>query len=916
MKTLSLSRRNIVIIFSMMIVLSVGMLYNTGPFDTLRAGISDALGLYICHGLPMNAAQIANLRGISPETVQLLKAQRGLTVAELCEIPQAKLDRAIFRASSPKPDHPDEALNFRKLQLKDENGYIPADGLIKAAAQIDSMTARRVSPSAAGITSSSWAWMGPGNVGGRVRALVIHPTSTNTMWAGSVSGGIWKTTNGGATWNVLEDFMANMAVSTLVIDPGNANVLYAGTGEGFYNGDGLLGAGVFKTTNGGTTWTQLSSTNNSSWYYVNRLAISPDSATLLAATQSGIWRSTDGGTIWSQRLANEALDINFDPSNSSKAIASGWGGEAWYSTDGGSTWNTATFTGISGFEDRVELAYAPSNPTIVYASVDDNSGEIWKSVNSGQTYTLVNTGNDYLGGQGWYDNIIWVDPTNANTLMVGGIDLWRSTNGGGTLTKVSQWWSAPDFSAHADNHIIVQSPAFNGTSNRIVYFGNDGGVYRTNNIYTVAATSGWTELNNNLGITQFYGAAGNPTTGEIIGGTQDNGTLFYTPTGGSENWMTTYGGDGGWSAADPTNPNYFYGEYIYLNIHRSSDRGFSADYISGYYWNGSWAWKAAPYRIDDAMNYSASFIAPFILDPNNSNRMLAGGLSLWRTDNVRATNTDSSGPSWAAIKSSVGALISAIAVAPGNSNIVWVGYEDGRVYKTINGTATLPTWSQVDTNSPGLPNRYVTRITIDKNDNNKVYVTFGGFSADNVWRTLNGGTSWTDITGSGPTGLPNLPVRSLVINPTNSNWLYVGTELGIFASEDGGANWTVPHNGPTNTSVDELFWMNTVLVAATHGRGLFKTETLPCLTLTTPSSPLAGGSIGKNPSPNCVGDPTKYSSGTVVTLTATANPGYTFGSWSGDASGAANPVNVTMTVNRSVTANFLQYKIYLPLIIR
>ncbi|MEK7328094.1 MAG: hypothetical protein AAB217_22860 [Chloroflexota bacterium] len=779
---------------------------------------------FVCNGRQMTEAQIAAYRGISAETMQLIRQARGLTPESICAMPQAKLDRAIFRADNPKPDHPGEAVAFRNLQLQDENGYIPPDGLLAAKAQMDAMRAsQEVGAAEAGITPGSWTWIGPGNIGGRIRAIVIHPTTPNTMWIGSVSGGIWKTTDGGASWSIQDDFMANMAVSTMIMDPTNSNTLYAGTGEGFYNIDGIRGAGIFKTTNGGTTWTQLANTNNSDFYYVHRLAISPDGNTMLAATWSGIWRSTDDGVNWTLTEATEMLDVNFHPTDSNKAIVGGRQGLAGYSTDGGVSWAAATGIPVNAFDfyRRVEVAYAPGSPATVYASVNLNGGEIWKSADGGATYSLVNTGDFYLGSQGWYDNIIWVDPTTPDNVIVGGIDLWRSADGGSTLSPMSYWWLAPT-SAHADHHMIIQHPNFNGSTNKTVFFGNDGGIYKATD-YTTAGSGGWTELNNNLGITQFYGAAGNPTTGDIIGGTQDNGTLFYS--GDAQNWTTTEGGDGGWSAPAPTDPNYFYGEYVYLDIHRSEDGGASANYISGQYWNGSaWVWKSPPYRIDDAMNGNANFIAPFVLDPNNANRLLAGGASLWRTNNVKAANTFTTGPSWAAIKSSIGSDISAIAVAPGNSNLIWVGHNNGNVYKTASGTSGVPTWTQVDTNSPGLPNRIVTRITVDPSDNNIAYVTFGGFSEDNVWRTADGGASWSDITGgASPAGLPKLPVRSLIVHPASSDWLYVGTELGIFASEDGGGTWGLPHDGPTNTSVDELFWLDTqTLVAATHGRGLFK----------------------------------------------------------------------------------------------
>ncbi|MFZ2517480.1 MAG: PKD domain-containing protein, partial [Anaerolineae bacterium] len=426
------------------------------------------------------------------------------------------------------------------------------------------------------------------------------------------------------------------------------------------------------------------------------------------------------------------------------------------------------------------------------------------------------------------------------------------------------------------------------------------------NVYTVLGTTGWQELNNNLGITQFYGAAGNPTSGVIVGGTQDNGTLRYS--GNTETWSTMFGGDGGFAAADPANPNYFYGEYISAQVHRSSDAGVSAEYIYGLYWDGGqWTCRPAPYRIDDACNNTANFISPFILDPNNPNRLLVGGRSLWRSNDPKTANTGTAGPSWASIKAPISgnSNISAIAVAPGNSDIVWVGHSNGNVYRTANGTATSPSWTQVDTNAPGLPNRYVTRITIDRNSANTVYVTFGGFSPDNVWRTTDAGNSWGDRTGSGSSGLPDAPVRSLVIHPNNSNWIYVGTEVGVFVSENAGANWTVPHEGPANVSVDELFWMNTALVAATHGRGLFRAETSSqaCYTLTLNVSPTGGGNISAAPSPNCNNN-TQYTVGTTVALTASPNQGYSFSYWSGDASGSSNPVNVAMSSSRSVTANF------------
>ena len=304
----------------------------------LLLGLLTALGLwlarsapplptYACEGLYLTETQIAARRGLTVETLRLLKEQRGLQPGEVCRLPEDKLARAVSRAEHPKPDHPGEAVAFRNLQLQDENGVIPAGALLAASQQVRQMRAASAAnpPPAAGLAPGGWQWIGPGNIGGRVRSIVIHPTEPNRMWAGSVSGGIWSSADAGATWAPVDDFMANLAVSTLALDPANPSVLYAGTGEGFYNADSIRGAGVFKSTDGGLTWPQLPATANPDWYYVNRLAIHPaNSQIVLAATGSGLWRTTNGGAAWAPVLATgQAKDVDFHPTNGNLAVASG-----------------------------------------------------------------------------------------------------------------------------------------------------------------------------------------------------------------------------------------------------------------------------------------------------------------------------------------------------------------------------------------------------------------------------------------------------------------------------------------------------------------------------------------------------------------------------------------------------------------
>jgi hypothetical protein len=345
----------------------------------------------------------------------------------------------------------------------------------------------------------------------------------------------------------------------------------------------------------GLTWKQLSSTTVEDFQYVNGLAISSDGSVLLAATQQGIFRSVDRERLtWTRTLPGNLLFVAFNPTDNNRLIASGRYGDAYFSTDGGVTWSPATHT--DAWKGRVALTYARQDPSIVYASVDNNLGEIWRSNDGGRTYVRRNNQTasgqpaTYLGKQGWYDNTIWAgDPTNANLVIVGGIDLWRSMDGGNTLVDISTWWDTR--SAHADHHAIVSHPAYDGVTNKTVFFGNDGGIFKTNDVTTVGNNAdtprinGWLKLNNTYGVTQFFYGAGNVTSGTIIGGAQDNGTLRFTTAGGASGWTEMYGGDGGACAADRNDPNTFYGEYVYLNIHRSTNGGATSEFISGQWYN-------------------------------------------------------------------------------------------------------------------------------------------------------------------------------------------------------------------------------------------------------------------------------------------------------------------------------------------
>ncbi|MFC9292592.1 WD40/YVTN/BNR-like repeat-containing protein [Streptomyces sp. NPDC057011] len=810
--------------------------------------------------MAMSDKQLAEAKHITVEQVRLLRESRGTTNATLESLPEARMQRALRRLNY--PDMPAARERFRLAQERGDDGTVAPRALGTALRQTESRlrsTARRrvtagvptgpaggrgrgragrPSPTA-GMSLTSWEWLGPGNIGGRTRGIAIHPAQPRRMWAVSAGGGVWHTKDGGAGWAPLDDFLGNLACSCIAMDPADPSTIYVGTGEGFSNGDALRGNGVFRTTDL-TAWAPIESTQTPDFQFVTRIAVSATGAVLLVSTATGVFRSSGPARArWTRVLDVPVGYVAFDPRDNGRAVAGSLDvGEAWFSRDGGRTWEAA---GHGQWVGRVELAYAAKDPDVVYASVQMDTGELWRSEDGGETYRRRKTRDpegrkaQYLGDQGWYDNAVWAgDPTDEDLVVVGGVNLWRSTDGGDRVAEISTWWDPA--SAHADQHAIVAHPAYDGVANRTVFFGNDGGVFKAADLAEVGTepeapfVNGWTELVNNYGVTQFFGGAGNTTSGKIIGGAQDNGTICFDPAAGTEGWVSFFGGDGGWCAADPSDPDVFYGEYVHLAIHRNTDGGTTEDipghtFIHGQFPNpatGDLDWKPVPFRITDAMNRDALFIAPFVLDPNDANRLLAGGLSLWRTNDAKRPNTVNSGPSWRAVKPSAGSLISAIAVAPATSDVVWVGHENGMVFRTTNGTAPTPTWSRLGVTGthPLRPRRYCTCITVHPTDPDTAYVAFGGYDPDNLWVTQDGGSRWDDLAAL----LPDAPIRALALHPRRTGFLYCGTEVGLFASEDAGATWSPTNEGPTNCSVDDLFWMDETLVCATHGRGMFRID--------------------------------------------------------------------------------------------
>ena len=731
----------------------------------------------------------------------------------------------------------------------------------------------------------TWQHLGPGNVGGRTRSLIINPTNPNVMWAAGVGGGIWKSTNGGASWAPKGDLLQNIAVSTLIQDPRNADILYAGTGEGFFNGDAIRGAGIFKSIDGGETWNQLSSTANSNFFYVQKMAITKGATQrIYAATRAGIFRSTDGGNTFSLVLSGSAINGCMDLAiQTDRALAYVFATcgtlQAAGSTSGGiwralDTSNAMTWTKVFGPTNmgRTSLALAPSNQGIIYALAASNeTGNFnegllavyrstasgapgsWTTQVSNTSSTIQNTlllnnpieatlkecgfgaSDLYQFTQGWYDNIIAVDPANPNVVWAGGIDLFRSDDGGQNWGIASYWWAGPGIDpefAHADHHIIVFHPQYNGTTNQTMYEGSDGGIYYTTNARanvafspgattassavcgnTVANDVSWLPLNNSYEVSQFYDGVAYPDGNTFFGGMQDNGTPLGTIGGGTNAWVSIRGGDGGYVAVNPANTNMLWAENTGLSIVRSTNGGATySSFTSG---------------INEASG-NFLFINTFTQDPNNPAIMWTGGAFPWRTTKATDTPTVSS-PIWTKAGAFFGQRLTAIAVAPGDSNTVYIGGQTGSVWRNSAAlTATsATTWAS---SKPRPDSNYVSWVAVDPTVKTTVYATVSTFNAGgtgHVFKSTDGGVTWSNIDGSGATGIPDTPVHTIAIDPANSQRIYVGSDIGVFVTTDGGATWNRENTGFANVSVDSLKVLNLgggvrYLYAFTHGRSAWR----------------------------------------------------------------------------------------------
>jgi photosystem II stability/assembly factor-like uncharacterized protein len=693
----------------------------------------------------------------------------------------------------------DEAFRFPRAYPLER---IPEGARLRALEQMHAMElkAGKAMPQA---LQPRWQPLGPFIVGGRIRTVVCHPTKSGWVYIGAAAGGVWRTTDGGQSWTPLFDQENSLSFGALAIDPNNPEVLYAATGEMSNNIDSYLGAGIFKSTDGGATWSPIGLTHVGAF---SKILVHPKNSALVVAgaTKSfaGFWRSTDAGRTWSRTFIGSVTDVSLNPADTAEFFIGVAGQGVYRSTDGGLTWRLQS-TGLPSSLGRVCVQQAPSNPAILYALVEQDgaggTGAIYKSTDRGQSWQLSYQGqSSFFNGQGWYDAYIVIHPTNPNLALAGGIDIFRTTDGGATWTNVTFGYSGGN--VHVDQH----AAAFDPTNPSIVYAGNDGGMYRSTD-----AGATWTAINNGLAVTQFYAMAIDQSQPNVnYGGTQDNGTLGNR--GG--NWAMVAGGDGFFVAVDHDNPNILYGEFPNGDLWKLNLATGSFQRIT----NG----------IDP--NDPGYWSAPLVMDPTNSQTLYHGRRRLYVTYN--------GGASWQAISPPMTGQITAIGVSPADPAVIYIGSSRGEVWRTLDGGQT---WEDVGKN--GIPNRFVTDFALSERDPAVVYVTLSGFGASHVWRSTDSGRSWHDI----GFGLPDIPVNAIVLDPEEERHIFVGTDIGVFASLDGGATWFPYGTGLPRAPVVDLgiHFARRVLRAATHGRSMWEVP-LPTEPITEPAiTAPAGGEV-------------------------------------------------------------------------
>lgn len=626
----------------------------------------------------------------------------------------------------------------------------------------------------------SWTPLGPapgGLYSGRVPAIAVHPTNSNIVYTGAANGGVWKTTNSGSNWTSITGDLPTSASGSLAIDPVNPNVVYYGTGEPYYFSYAYGGAGIFKSVDGGINWSNIGLTNERS---IRKILINPQNTNIITvAASGGVYRSTNGGSFWTKTSTfSEVWDTDFDPLDPNIVYAGA--SSVYKSTDGGINW-TKLSNGIPTSTSRLVLAVAPSLSSTLYVLISNT--KFYKSTNAGASWFELAIPSDLFnigyGSQGWYDIAIGVSPADQNIVLIGGIRVYRSTDGGNSWTNISS-------GQHPDCHAINFGPK----GSNIVYIGTDGGMNRsTDNGAT------FTRINNDLPITQFYSVGLDYLTPlNIWGGTQDNG-LQKSKLAGGLAWFELLGGDYGQVVVDYTNS-----KIAYATQANGSRRRIQMGIYDGMQSNVT---------INNGITENGAWVTPIIMHPDTPAILYTATSKIYRTTNQ--------GDLWAPTASSFpwgGSLIRQLAIPKTSSQTIYAS-PGSTLYKSTDAGLT---WTNIST---GLPGRIITSIVPHKSIPSLVYLTVSGSGSAHIFKSTNAGSSWESINGNFPL---DLPTNTLAIDPFDVSKLYIGTDLGVWFTTDGGNQWLKDMEFPNTAVLMADITSDNYLVASTHGRSMFKAQ--------------------------------------------------------------------------------------------
>ena len=646
--------------------------------------------------------------------------------------------------------------------------------------------------------TSNWIPLGPtswNSIGwnpgiGRINAITVDPNNSNIIYIGAPAGGCWKTTDGGQTWNPLTDNLSSLGVSGIAIDPTNSNIIYLATGDG--DGNDTYSIGVMKSTDGGVTFNSTGlNWSTAQSRVMRRIIIDPTNTNILfVATSNGLWKTTDAGVNWTSTLSGSIRDVEFNTGNANTIYAC-TSNKFYTSTTGG---NNGSFTQItSGTPNssagRLSIAVTADDADYVYI-LASNGGDssfkgLYRSTNGGISFSLrTSTPNVFgyatdgtdSGGQAWYDMALAVSPSNKNEVYTGGVNVWKSTNGGLTLTALSQWsWPTGGYEyVHADIHTLD----YLGNT---LFCGSDGGIFKSTN-----NGGSFTDLTSGIQHSQFYriGASSDPNI--IMAGAQDNGCYLLK----NGTWTHVTGADGMECIVDYSNNNIMYSTSQNGTVYKSNNGGSSFNNIT-YNISGTGAW-----------------VTPFTLDPVNSNTIYLGYDEIWKSTN--------GGNTWNSITNFNSSKLKSLVVAPSDNNTIYAA-TDNSIKRSTNGGTN---WTTI---TAGLPNNAITYISVHNLDPTTLWVSLSGSSnGQKVYKSTNGGTSWTNVSGN----LPNLPINCIVYEYGSNNGIYVGTDMGVYYKNDDLIQWQAFMTDLPNVIVNELEieYNSGKIRAATYGRGIWESD--------------------------------------------------------------------------------------------